>query len=92
MKSLKADKKYSFLVKNRNGKRGPKRRLMLEKVIARNLLQFFLHVKDLKAFHRIIQATDVIRELSNYEHFLKAANKAFPIITVFMLVLFVRRG
>ena len=51
LKSLKADKKYSFLAKNWNGKRGTQRRLTLEKVIALNLLQFFLHVKDLKAFH-----------------------------------------
>ncbi len=87
LKSLKADKKYSFLVKNWNGKRGTQRRLTLEKVIALNLLRFFLHVKDLKAFHRIIQATDMIRELPNYENFLKATNKAFAIITVFMQIL-----
>ena len=77
MKSLKADKKYSFLVKNWNGKRGTQRRLTLEKVIALNLLRFFLHVKDFKAFHRIIQATDMIPELPNYENFLKATNKLF---------------
>ena len=77
VKSLKTDKKYSFLVKNWNGKRGTQRRLTLEKVIALNLLRFFLHVKDFKAFHRIIQATDMIPELPNYENFLKATNKLF---------------
>ena len=65
----------------------PQRRLTLEKVITLSLLRFFLHVKDLKDFHRIIQATDIIRELPNYEIFLKATNTAFTIITVFMQIL-----
>ena len=34
VKFLTADKNYSFLVKNWNGKRGPKRRLSIEKVTA----------------------------------------------------------
>lgn len=63
VKSLKADKNYSFLVKNWNSKRGTKRRLTFEKIIALNLLRFFLHVKDLKSF---------------------------PIISLFMQILFVR--
>lgn len=87
VKSLKTDKNYYFLITNWNGKRGPKRRLTLEKVLALNLLRFFLHVKDLKAFHRILQNMDMIPELPNYENFLKATNKTFPIITLFMQVL-----
>ena len=87
VKSLKADKNYFFLIKNWSGKRGPKRRLSIEKVIALNLLRFFLHVKDLKAFHRIIRTTDMVPEMPNYENFLKATNKAFPAVALFMQVL-----
>ncbi len=87
VKSLRGDKNYSFLVKSWYGKRGPKRRLSPEKVIALNLLRFFLHIKDLKAFHRIIKTTDMIPEMPNYENFLKATNKAFPIIALFMQIL-----
>lgn len=74
-------------MKDWNGKRGPKRRLSLEKVIALNLLRFFLHIKDLKAFHKTIKITDMIPELPNYENFLKATNKALPIIALFMQIL-----
>lgn len=74
-------------MKDWNGKRGPKRRLSLEKVIAPNLLRFFLHIKDLKAFHKTIKITDMIPELPNYENFLKATNKALPIIALFMQIL-----
>ena len=50
VKSLKTDKKYSFLVKNWNGKRGTQRRLTLEKVIALNLLRFFSSCKRFESF------------------------------------------
>ena len=83
VKSLKADKKYCFSVKDWNGKRGPKRHLSLDL----NLLRFFLHIKDLKAFHKTIKITDMIPELPNYENFLKATNKALPIIALFMQIL-----
>ena len=59
VKSLTGDKCCSFLVKNWNEKRGTKRRLSLEKVIALNLLRFFLHIKVLKAFHRIIRSFEI---------------------------------
>ena len=74
-------------MKDWNGKRGPKRRLSLEKVIALNLLRFFLRIKDLKAFHKTIKITDMIPELPNYENFLKSTNKALPIIALFMQIL-----
>lgn len=87
MKSLKADKNYFFLIKNWSRKRGPKRRLSIEKAIALNLLRFFLHVKDLKAFYRIIRTTEMVPEMPNYENFLKATNKVFPAVALFMQVL-----
>lgn len=70
-------------MKDWNGKRGPKRHLSLDL----NLLRFFLHIKDLKAFHKTIKITDMIPELPNYENFLKATNKALPIIALFMQIL-----
>lgn len=85
VKSLKADKNYCFLVKDWNGKRGPKRHLSLS--LDLNLLRFFLHIKDLKAFHKTIKITDMIPELPNYENFLKSTNKALPIIALFMQIL-----
>lgn len=85
VKSLKADKNYCFLVKDWNSKRGPKRHLSLS--LDLNLLRFFLHIKDLKAFHKTIKITDMIPELPNYENFLKATNKALPIIALFMQIL-----
>lgn len=69
---------------NWNGKRGPKRRLSITTVIALNILKYFIHVKDLKAFHRIIKAINLIPEIPNYENFLKASNKALPIMTLFL--------
>ena len=90
MKSLKADKNYFFLIENWSGKSGPKRRLSIEKVIALNLLRFFLHVKDMKAFHRIIRTTDMVPEMPNHENFLKATNKTFPAAALFMQVLLIQ--
>ncbi len=75
---------------NWNGKRGPKRRLLITTVIALNILKYFIHVKDLKAFHRIIKAINLIPEIPNYENFLKVSNKAIPIMTLFLNALLVQ--
>ena len=52
IKAVEQDKKYSIILENWKGRRGPKRRLSITQVIALNLLRFTIHVKDLKAFHR----------------------------------------
>lgn len=78
------DKNLSCLLKNWNGRRGPKRRLSLKQVVALNLLRFMAHVKDLKAFHRIVRASGLVRDIPNYENFLKASNRALPAIALFM--------
>lgn len=75
------------LVKNWNGKRGPRRRLSLAKVLTLNIMRYLLHVKDLKAFHRLISSLGIVPELPNYENFLKASNKALPVMTLFLQVL-----
>lgn len=87
IKAVERDKNISFFLKNWNGKRGPKRRLSITQVIALNLLRFTIHIKDLKAFHRIVKTMDFIPCMPNYENFLKASNKALPIMAVFMQLL-----
>ena len=72
-------------MKDWNGKRGPKKHLGLS--LDLNLLRFFLHIEDLKAYHKTIKITDMIPELPNYENFLKSTNKALPIIALFMQIL-----
>lgn len=90
IKAVELDKKFSFLIKNWNGKRGPKRRLSITQVISLNILRFAVHIKDLKAFHRIVKTMDLIPEMPNYENFLKASNKSFPVIALFMQFLLVQ--
>ena len=87
IESVEQDKNFSFLLKNWNGKRGPKRRLSITQVISLNILRFTIHIKDLKAFHKIIKTMDLIPSMPNYENFLKASNKSFPIIALFMQLL-----
>ena len=53
IKAVEQDKNFSVLLKNWNGKREPKRKLSITQVISLNLLRFIIHIKDLKAFHRM---------------------------------------
>ena len=62
IKAVEQDKKHSIFLEHWNGKRGPKRRLSITQVISLNLLRFTIHVKDLKAFHRIVKVMDLIPE------------------------------
>lgn len=87
IQAVERDKNLSALLKNWNGRRGPKRRLSIKQVIALNLLRFMAHVKDLKAFHRIVRASGLVGDIPNYENFLKASNKACPVIALFMRTL-----
>lgn len=87
IKAARQDKNLAVVLKNWNGKRGPKRRLSVSQVISLNLLRFTLHIKDLKAFHKIVKTMDLIPDMPNYENFLKASNKAFPVMTLFMRLL-----
>lgn len=75
---------FAKLVENWNGKRGPKRKLTLSKVIALNIYRFSFHIKDLKAFHRFVKETNLEPNMPNYENFLKASNKALPILSIFL--------
>ena len=90
IKAVEQDKNFFILLRNWKGKRGPKRRLSITQVISLNILRFTMHIKDLKAFHRIIKTVDWIPNMPNYENFLKASNKSFPIISLFMQFLLVK--
>ena len=75
----------NFLVehfaKNYYGKRGFKRYLSMKDIMALNIYRFFMQFSNLKAFHRF--ANEYLKErypnFPNYENFLKAKNKSFPI-------------
>ena len=57
-------------------KRGPQRQLALSEVLTLNLLRFYFHIFDLKAFARLAECTykAYFPGLPNYENFLKATN------------------
>ena len=51
-----------------------------------NIYRFFMQFSNLKAFHRF--ATEYLKErypnFPNYENFLKATNKSFPMMMLFV--------
>ena len=61
-------------------KRGPQRRLSLSEVLTLNVLRFYFHVLDLKAFARLAECAykPYFPGLPSYENFLKATNRSFP--------------
>src|SRR5215467_6495148 len=67
-------------------KRGPQRRLSLSEVLTLNILRYYFHIFDLKAFVRLAECNykTYFPGLPNYENFLKAANQSFP-FTVLLL-------
>ena len=71
-------------------KRGPQRQLSLGEVITLNILRFYYHIFDLKAFVRLAECTykTYFPRLPNYENFLKATNRSFP-FTVLLLRYFI---
>ena len=82
-KSLKGNLMYEFLISKFNGKRGPKRKLSLEQIVALNIYRFHFKMGDLKNYHKMIKElmSDKVPNLPNYENFMKATNKS----TVFIL-------
>ena len=69
-----------------NPKRGPQRQLGLSEVITLNIMRFYHHIFDLKAFAGLAEFSykSYFPGLPNYENFLKASNKSFP-FTVLLL-------
>lgn len=80
----------NFLVehfaRNYYGKRGFKRYLSMKDIMALNIYRFFMQFSNLKAFHRF--ANEYLKErypnFPNYENFLKATNKSFPMMMLFV--------
>jgi hypothetical protein len=67
-------------------KRGPQRQLSLSEVLTLNILRFYFHIFDLKAFARLANCAykAYFPGLPNYENFQKATNRSFP-FTVLLL-------
>ena len=54
-KSMEDNFIFSFFLSKWNGKRGPKRRLSLEQVVALNIYRFHFKSGDLKNYHKMIK-------------------------------------
>ena len=54
-KILKGNLMYEFLISKFNGKRGSKRQLSLEQIVALNIYRFYLKMGDLKNYHKMIK-------------------------------------
>jgi len=67
-------------------KREQQRQLALSEVLTLNILRFYFHIFDLKAFVRLAECAykTYFPGLPNYENFLKATNKSFP-FTILLL-------
>ena len=85
-KSLKGNLMYEFLISKFNGKRGPKRQLSLEQIVALNIYRFHFKMGNLKNYHQMIieLMSDKVPNLPNYENFMKATNKSTVFILAFM--------
>ena len=85
-KSLKGNLMYEFLISKFNGKRGPKRKLSLEQIVALNIYRFHFKMGDLKNYHKMIKElmSNKVPNLPNYENFKKATNKSTVFILAFM--------
>ena len=75
---------YEFLISKFNGKRGLKRQLSLEQIVAPNIYRFHFKMGDLKNYHKMIKElmSDKVPNLPKYEKFMKATNKS----TVFIFL------
>ena len=77
-KSFKGNLMDEFLLSRFNGRRGPKRQLSLEQIVALNIYRFHFKTGDLKNYHKMIKELmqDKVPNLPNYENFMKATNKS----------------
>jgi hypothetical protein len=68
------------------GKRMSEKRLSLAEALTLNILRFYTHVQDLKAFHRLAARSfrDYFPGMSHCEHLVKAPNRSFPAIAVLL--------
>jgi len=69
---------FKILFQKWQGKRGPQCRLSISEVVTLNLVRFFLHIQDVKHFHKLVVSTyaALFPAMPNYENFLKTTNKS----------------
>jgi hypothetical protein len=67
-------------------KRGRDKSLSLSEVVTLNIIRFYFHISDLKAFHYLIknEMYKYFPKVPNYENFLKSTNKSLGFILVIM--------
>ncbi len=70
------------------GKRGPARRMSVPDVMTLNFIRILDRIGDLKTFHKNAEEhyKDYFPNLTNYENFMKASNKAVGFILAFVQV------
>ena len=70
------------------GKRGPKRSMTVPEVMTLNIVRILDRTGDLKSFHKIasLHYRSYFPNLTNYENFMKASNKAVGFIAAFIQV------
>jgi hypothetical protein len=63
-------------------KKGREKTLTLAEIVTLNILRYFYHVVDLKAFHKYIKndLDKYFKKVPNYENFLKATNRSLIFI------------
>ena len=68
------------------GKRGPSRRMTVPEVMTLNIVRILDRIADLKTFHRNVEVNFIkyFPNLTNYENFMKASNKAAGFIFAFV--------
>lgn len=78
-----------YFARSYYGKRGFRRRLSVKDIMALNIYRFFMQISNLKAFHRFISEFHRGRfpEFPNYENFLKATNRSFTVMMLFVYAL-----
>jgi hypothetical protein len=86
IKALMNTKDGQKMIELWKAKRGPQRQLSLSEVLTLNILRFYFHIFDLKAFVRLAKSAykAYFPHLPNYENFLKAANRSFPYTVLFL--------
>ena len=70
------------------GKRGPKRSMTVPEVMTLNIVRILDRTGDLKTFHKTacLHYRSYFPNLTNYENFMKASNKAVGFIAAFIQV------
>ncbi|MDC7219228.1 MAG: IS982 family transposase [Spirochaetales bacterium] len=85
-KSIQHEEVWKLVSKSFNGKRGPKPKLSLPEVVTLNIIRFYTRSIDLKSFHKLVldRYQDEFPNMPNYENFLKATNKSFTAMILFL--------